>query len=343
MRKSIILRCVLFLFLIYACDSNEIIEEDNTIATLKMEILLEGSINLINYQNMNMTVNGNYAYVSFNNGGEPHLSTTRGGFLIIDKSNISNMTISYTLDLTGQFYQPWDIGYSNDYVYLANDVNGLVCYNVFDKSNAIYSNTYNCFSTGIIIKENYLYTNTANNSGLLMLDVSEPPQMKFVGQGNTFGGNGKIIVKDNYAFIINTIEDLNSENHIALRIFDISDINNPVIIGEYDNSYWINSFFVKDNIVFLGSIDNGVEIIDISEMNKPVFLNQITGFTGPIFISNFNDLLFIGSNEGLYIYNISDLTNPVKYAHYFISNGSFIVDEQYIYQISTGFNILSYK
>lgn len=311
----------------------------------KLKIDLISNYNLNSYTNIaGMAIDGDYAYITHNNEAEPHLNT-KGGFIILDISNNSDIKKVSELNFSGDGKLPGHIAYKDDYIYFTGDVNGISCYNVSDKTNPVFSNTYVCFSLSVFIQENYLYTSIADNGGLLILDISNPPEMKYVGTGNTNGSNAAIMVKDNYAYVVNTGDLIDPDKRHTLRIFDITDKSNPIIAGTYDNPYWVHEIFVKDNYVFLGCNDLGVEIIDVSVKTNPKLVTQIQNYPGPIPLFAYDDLLFFNSESGMQIFNISNISNPVKYGSHASYNGSLYVEEGFIYEVNraNGFNVFSYE
>jgi len=86
--------------------------------------------------------------------------------------------------------------------------------------------------------------------------------------GDATGKNGSITrfaIKDNLMYAI----DIN-----YLRVFDISDGDNPVLVQSMEVAYGIETIFIYENYIYLGAVD-GVYVIDINNPISPHQLQKI--------------------------------------------------------------------
>jgi len=131
-------------------------------------------------------------------------------------------------------------------------------------------------------------------------------------QVSSFGGFLKeIIHKQNNIFI-------STSN--GLKIFDSSDKTDIKLISKIDNLGSCGGMDIKDNYLFLASINRGLIIIDISDLKNPKIVSTLyfldenaqdrekTEINGVKINGNFA-YMAIGK-KGLAIINVSDLKNP---------------------------------
>ena len=108
---------------------------------------------------------------------------------------------------------------------------------------------------------------------------------------------------------------------------------------DYD-SYEINVTCMNrmDNYMFVGSLQDGVQIIDISDLTDPDVVCRIDDENFLIYhVVGENDILYFLDFHGLGIYDISDAGNPVLLGFWDTDNEaeSFSVYENYIYLTDT--------
>lgn len=104
----------------------------------------------------------------------------------------------------------------------------------------------------------------------------------------------------------------------SINVFDISDLNNPKILDEVYAEGNIETIFNQGSILFLGGTQ-GMYLYDISSPDKPTFVSEFTHGRAcdPVVVSE--DYAFVtlrsgnscgGTESGLYIVDVSDLSNP---------------------------------
>lgn len=101
------------------------------------------------------------------------------------------------------------------------------------------------------------------------------------------------------------------EDH-GIFLVDISNLNNPVITGNYSQNSIIRNFRTKDNILLTAMEDKGFDVLEISDPSNPsmLFQDQQTDNVRSIEINH--NLAYMGMVEsGIQIIDISDPFNPV--------------------------------
>ena len=156
----------------------------------------------------------------------------------------------------------------------------------------------------------------------------------FAQYGECFLNAGKcdeVIIEEDIAYV---------GSHAGLLILDISDPGNPEFESCFYTDKFVYNLFVTDTLAFVvsaGLWDPIVSIINISNLNNPILINsfETAGFENKtIFVKD--DFLFLGLGySGLYIYDISDLTNPICiYQSFDIKPIDLVVRDNYVYMVA---------
>jgi hypothetical protein len=66
---------------------------------------------------------------------------------------------------------------------------------------------------------------------------------------------------------------------LGLQIMDASDLTKPTLVGFDDSGVSVDNLEVADNVVYLSSVQDGVDCIDISEFRKPA---RLGGYRQPV-------------------------------------------------------------
>lgn len=116
------------------------------------------------------------------------------------------------------------------------------------------------------------YAYLADWYSLDIIDISNPADPKEISSfeppweiSEAGGGIWNIAVVDKYSFL--------GTNGHGLQIVDISDINNPVLVGSYTEVKDVLSLVIENNYLYLAG-DNQVQILDISNPVKPVLITS---------------------------------------------------------------------
>ena len=99
-----------------------------------------------------------------------------------------------------------------------------------------------------------------------------------------------------------------------LRILDISDVNNPVEVGSFDDIGYNICVDVSGDYAYLGygsSFDFvGIRIIDISDPESPFNVCDFTDISQALEIKVIDNLAYVSANDTLHILDISQPSNP---------------------------------
>ncbi|HEY5688628.1 MAG TPA: LuxR C-terminal-related transcriptional regulator [Yeosuana sp.] len=149
-------------------------------------------------------------------------------------------------------------------------------------------------------------------------------------------------VLKNGNMVFGTIKDgiylTNNEGEIIFHINKENGLVNNTILGQYLD---------ENNTLWLG-LDNGIASIDLSSPNY--FFNDISGKLGAVYdVVKFNDVIYIGSNTGLFYLDKNNRLEFVKGSHGQVwylkeingelfcghNDGTFLVKDKKLFPIST--------
>lgn len=128
-----------------------------------------------------------------------------------------------------------------------------------------------------------------------------------IGQG---GSLARFIIVNNYLYAV--------DNH-SINIFNIQNLGNPLDLQDVYAGFDIETIFNRGNHLFLGS-RSGMYIFDITAQESPAFVSEFQHGTAcdPVVVDGDYAYVtlrggsFCGATEsGLYIVDISEITNPV--------------------------------
>jgi hypothetical protein len=143
------------------------------------------------------------------------------------------------------------------------------------------------------------------------------------------------------------------DDYHGLKIYNVSNPENPALIGRIQDSYTFAHAMVIDEdqgLAYIADFDDSLEVVDISDLTAPVIIgrydNQMGNRGGTTDISVDGNYIFLASQYGgLEIIEVSDPNNPVEVGIYFtgsrINSVSAIKDSlTCINEVSNGFKIL---
>ena len=177
---------------------------------------------------------------------------------------------------------------------------------------------------GVALSGNYACV-ADGNSGLQIIDISDPTHPLFVSSYAMPGAAGDVVVRGQYAYVNDTIAQL-------LLILDISNPANPVLTGSYRAGSIVYGVAVSDNYAYLANDQIGLTIVDISNPATPTFVGNYNtpGWSTGVAISG-NYAYVADQTSGLQILNIANPANPTWVGSYSTPIGSVLVSGNYAY------------
>ncbi|MCB9798820.1 hypothetical protein H6758_03790 [Candidatus Nomurabacteria bacterium] len=199
-----------------------------------------------------ISVSGNYAFVSHNNGGSDGISVID----ITDKSNpfsVKNYRFS-ALAVESVI--------SGNYLYVAASTQ----LSVIDISNPLEPVTVGSWSgdsvVGIEVQGSYVYVN--GGTEIHVIDVSEPTSPVQVATFNTAQSINDMILEDGYIYTSGGSPE-------GVRIFRVGDNGNIRLIGSLTSGLTdLRKMAISGDYLYASDFTDGLVVIDISDKTAPV-------------------------------------------------------------------------
>ena len=239
-----------------------------------------------------IAVSGNYAYIA----------NWSDGFKVIDISVPTDPTLVAQIDFVGQC---WDLSVSGDYAYVGNNTEGLQIIDITDPLLPSLASTFLPVETPAFeytqVVDTIAYA--ASQSGLYILNVSDPAAPVHLGYAPSENGAWSVHVVDTIAYLPKMAE--------GIRIVNVADPTNPIELGYFptpDAAYWVE---IVDTIAYVAERYAGIQILDISDLTAPDSIGMFeVDYADAINIQG--DSLYLASSSwGLKQLDISDRLNPV--------------------------------
>ena len=291
----------------------------------------------------NIFIKDNYAYVG----------CWVSGMCVVDISDSNAISLVNTFDTWG--YARAAINYNNS-LYVADHAYGLTVFDMSQPDNLVfqsrnYQHAHNHdvillddnhiavseYNTGVGIYDissgkltqidfiniigsyflkkydNQLFVTSLGN-GVVVLDVADPKNISQTKVIHTGAHSARQVVKQgNYLYL--------ADYNFGVKVFNIEDINNPIMIGSHATLSEAFLLDIKDNILYVSSY-NGKKIylLDITDptnpslvksMDFPDYVRGVNVHNNQLFVSNFAN--------GVDVYSLADPSNPTN--HYNIPIG----------------------
>jgi len=234
---------------------------------------------------LSFVVTGNTAYL----GGS-------GAFIILDISDLDNITLEAEYDLNGSCF---DIQVANGLAYIAHSHtdainNTLIILDISDPEAPVFkgeahidaADTGDGGTKGVLVHEDIAYVVfihedfPSNSTGLAIVDVSDPGNPTEV--RTLHAGPGKpthIWIEGNYLYVAD----------IDVIIFDISDPYDPMYVGRYTSSVGAWDVVVEGDTMYVSDRMGGLRIAEINELlEEGIFPSDYNPLLdpSPIFFTN---------------------------------------------------------
>jgi hypothetical protein len=267
-----------------------------------------------------------------------------GGFAIVDISDTSHPVMtSYT---SCGDYSCDSLAVSGNYLFISTTNNGLLVFDISNKSAPTQLNSSNALLTGgysasdMKVVGNYLYVADQRN-GLDIIDISTPASPTHVGNfqtdksgsngGTAYGDATGLDVVGGYAYVAAYQE--------GLYIIDVSNPAAPTQAGVYTNGDYAWTVRVNGNYAYLANYNSGLEVIDVSNKAAPTLAGNYPDqrYTA---VQYSGGKAFMGSGrDGLHIIDVSApatptllgavKTNGLPQHVSFYGNYAYVVDDSY--------------
>ncbi len=224
---------------------------------------------------------------------------------------IYNISNPINPELIGQYKDggyPLNLFVYENYVYYADHENGLKILDISDLSNPTLIGN---FSDGGNVRDVYVMGDliflTDWFNGLEILNNSYPANPVKLSE----------IGSESYA--LDVVEDLVFVTGKGLKIYNVSDPQNPIEVGNYyvgSDTFEVN---VDGTLIYLAAWDDGIFIADISDPTNLEELGQYVEVNARSIGTWITDeiLLLTDYMNGLLVLNISNFSNISKIGHFY--------------------------
>ncbi len=247
-----------------------------------------------------MAVSGQYLYY----GQKQGYPSNQRKFLVIDVSIPSLPSLVESLDLPDG---PRDISLSGNYAFVTTGSSGLQVVDISDPSSPgiVAQLAAGGYYQNSVIDGDYLYV-LNSNSGLLVFDISNPLEPLLVGNDDFDSIYDELLISGNYAYVT-TIN--------SFHVVDITNPSNPQKIsslaipnGDYTSTP--RDMVHRDNFIFVGTSNVGLQVIDVSNPMEPFIAGGFStpdGIRGMVACEN---KFYIGQESGGF--EVIDASNPLS-------------------------------
>jgi hypothetical protein len=236
-------------------------------------------------------------------------ATAYSGLQVIDVSDPVNPWMNGTVNA---WHIAQGIDIKDDYAYM-NDGYGLDVIDVSDVTNPVKTENYfggYGFSDDVSIHGNRLvFTQKYQYPRLNFVDISVPGQPVLRHYDDVCNG---------WSYYYGSFPVDQDDDHVfvgtgdSLLIYDIADFSNPVQVAVYFAPGDINDVLVDNDMLYISTVDYGIEIISIDHIESPQLKGTFntSGNAGELALKQ-NTLIVADGPGGICFIDISDPENPV--------------------------------
>jgi len=275
---------------------------------------------------MDVSINGNRAYLAYDGGGVIILDTT-------NPADPQVVGISTNLQADNRAV---DLDVEGSTVYLAMLDHGVSTINTANTANPVVLSQYDA-PTGIkdmFVQGDYAYT-VDGSRGLWTFDISDtghPQEVSFLSIPQASG----VFVAGDYAFV--------AAGQSGLLVVNILDKKTPQVIAGIPTAGYANDVVVAVRpdsnppifVAYIADSASGLFVVNVTNPYKPTRIGSISGIGNALKLTyNHKDYVFVSAEQdGLVAVNVVDPANPVRMDSVLtppLTRNSAIVSDQYAY------------
>jgi len=221
-----------------------------------------------------------------------------------------------------------------DYLYVANDEQGLLIINISQVTSPEIIGSYESFSSAqkVYARNDTLYL---QSSQIELIDVQDKANPNFI-------ENIGISWLQNFSIHKNLIYAGCGGN--GLKIYDISELSAPQELAQIDTLGYIKGIFYKDNYVYTVSPQKGLVITDVHDPSNPqvVYCLDTPGYPDDVYIHD--NLAYISDFYSIRIIDITNKNNPeeINYLSEYPYTNSVFVELDRMYSTSENAGVRIY-
>ncbi len=234
--------------------------------------------------------------------------------MTLDAQDKSNPVLLSNLGLS---HECVSLAISGQYAYMASPNNALEIINIADPQNLVLSGEFTSsqFNWGLDVSSNYAYM-TDRYGGFKIIDVSDSQSPELLSDFNYSRYVYQVGITGNMAIVADTTH--------FLKILNLSYPDSLFRLPNYGMGPWINGIEIVGNLALFSSqsgYESGLYIFDISNIERPVLLGRsLDTFTYAGDLAIDSTYVYLLSDAGFHVINISDPSSPWRQGHFYISN-----------------------
>lgn len=184
-------------------------------------------------------------------------------------------------------------------------IGGLLVIDVSDLSDLSKVGTYAIPVIDMAIEGDYAYA-AAGESGLRVIDLSDPAQPDEVGFTYTAGSPVSVAVAGSHAYVA---------DGFSLAVIDVSDPAKPVEVGWYQTPGDAQGVAVVGSFAYVADGSSGLRVIDVSDPANP---SEVGFYHNPMPGHDFHEIAVAGNYayitgfNGLWVIDVSDPMHPAE-------------------------------
>ena len=252
----------------------------------------------------------NYVFSEFElRNNRLYAGTYSGELLTIDVTQPANP------EITHEFYTrlyPYNMRESGDRLYFETGADAVSFLEISDPDSPVLDGKYvpGSFTWGVARFEDYAYL-VDGNSGFKVVDVSDAENPVGVNYYYTSNQTHNVFVDDGLLFL--------ADNEAGVLIFSLDDPLNPEYLSTVYTESNVNDMYATGNLLFIANTFDGFRIADITDPSDPQIIGGYSGnpsnYCGAIMAQG-NYAYTAEEQDGLCVYDLSDINNPVKVTCY---------------------------
>ncbi len=158
------------------------------------------------------------------------------------------------------------------------------------------------WANGVAVAGDYAFVADAN-SGLQVIDISDPQHPALVGTYNTPGFANRVAITGDHALV--------ADGEYGLRVIDISDPVHPLTAGSYNTPGEAHDVTFAGDYAYVADGGPGLHVIDISNPASPSLAGTCDTPGAAYGVAVSGDYAFVADyGYGLQVIDISDPTHP---------------------------------
>ncbi len=242
-----------------------------------------GSLRLSESKNLDIEIKGEFCFIS---------DARRELLHIVDIHNLSTPTLHHSLPMTD-----WTAGLcsSRDYLFVADGDGGIAVVGVNPPGAAVETTRLYIYGKTRDVKlvSHYLYA-VCLFSGLWIIDINEIYNYNVVVNVSLTGFGERIILKDDYAYIIGAS---------GLSIVNIKDLNKIKVVSEMSIQDVPSDALFCEGHIIISTIHSGIKVIDVRNPARPMEKYCYREFYGVRALASYPPYIFAGMNDRILIIN----------------------------------------